>query len=211
MNCTQCGLAASPASPYCLQCGAPVPQPAAPIPAPHVPAAYYPYHAPAPAAYIPQPAIPHANFGLRFVALLIDEFFAFGAAGLAGGLVVGAGVIFALLGLATKTEGGAAGGIVSGLASYFIAVPIAFLAYLLYFVKLESGPQQATIGKLILGIKLVDAQTGQRISGGQSLGRFFVKHLFSGWFFSIGFLMALFTDKKQALHDLAAGTLVVRK
>jgi uncharacterized RDD family membrane protein YckC len=120
-------------------------------------------------------------------------------------------MLFALLGIATKTEGGAAGGILSGLAFYFIAIPVAFFAYLLYFVKLESGPQQATIGKLILGIKLVDAKTGQRISFGQSLGRFLVKHLFSGWFFCIGFLMALFTEQKQSLHDLAAGTFVVRK
>lgn len=207
MNCLQCGLAAHPATPYCLQCGAPVPQPVAPAPQP--PASYYPYQASAP--YIPPPAIPHANFGLRFFALLIDEFFAFGAAGLAGGLILGVGMLFAFLGLATQTEGGAAGGLLSGLAAYFIAVPVAFLAYLLYFVILESGPQQATVGKLILGIKLVHAQTGQRISFGQSLGRFLVKHLFSGWFFCIGFLMALFTDKKQALHDLAAGTVVIRK
>jgi uncharacterized RDD family membrane protein YckC len=52
---------------------------------------------------------------------------------------------------------------------------------------------------------------GEQISIGQSLGRLVMKNLFSSLFLGIGFLMALFTARKQALHDLAAGTLVVQR
>jgi uncharacterized RDD family membrane protein YckC len=80
----------------------------------------------------------------------------------------------------------------------------------LYFAGLESSARQATIGKSVMSLRVTDLE-GQRLSFGHATGRFFAK-LVSGLIpFLIGYLMAAFTEKKQALHDLIAGTLVLRK
>ena len=51
---------------------------------------------------------------------------------------------------------------------------------------------------------------GRRISFARATGRHFAKNI-SLLMFGIGFLMAGFTDKKQAFHDILAGCLVIRK
>lgn len=79
----------------------------------------------------------------------------------------------------------------------------------LYYALLESSSMQGTIGKKILGIKVTN-MLGQRISFGQASGRYFAK-IISGLILAIGYIMAGFTEKKQALHDIIAGTLVVKK
>ncbi|MEY3050797.1 MAG: hypothetical protein RLY31_582 [Bacteroidota bacterium] len=78
-----------------------------------------------------------------------------------------------------------------------------------YFILFESSEKQATFGKQIVGIVVTDEQ-GERISIGQATGRYFGK-LVSGLILGIGFIMAGFTDKKQALHDIMAKTLVIRR
>jgi uncharacterized RDD family membrane protein YckC len=79
----------------------------------------------------------------------------------------------------------------------------------LYFAYQESSPAQATIGKRALGIKVTDLE-GNRISFGRATGRYFAKYLSAITLF-IGFLLAAFTARKQALHDMIAGTLVVNR
>jgi uncharacterized RDD family membrane protein YckC len=79
----------------------------------------------------------------------------------------------------------------------------------LYFSLLESSSWQATLGKKALGLEVTDL-AGRRISFGRATGRFFAKYI-SAIILMIGFLMAAFTEKKQALHDILAGTLVIRK
>jgi len=78
-----------------------------------------------------------------------------------------------------------------------------------YFVLLESSRWQATIGKRILRIKVGDFE-GKKISIGKAALRLFGKWL-SGQILLIGYLMAFFTEKKQALHDFLAGTFVFEK
>ena len=51
---------------------------------------------------------------------------------------------------------------------------------------------------------------GHRISFGRASGRYFAK-IVSTVILLIGFLMAGWTSRKQALHDLIAGTLVVHR
>ncbi len=75
-----------------------------------------------------------------------------------------------------------------------------------YFVFLESSRWQATVGKRILKIKVGDYD-GNRISIGKALLRLFGKWL-SGQILLIGYLMAFFTEKNQALHDFLAKTFV---
>jgi uncharacterized RDD family membrane protein YckC len=79
----------------------------------------------------------------------------------------------------------------------------------IYFAASESSAWRATIGKKVLGLEVVDL-AGQRTSFARASGRFFAKIL-SSMTFLIGFLMAGFTEHKQALHDLVAGCLVIRK
>jgi uncharacterized RDD family membrane protein YckC len=78
---------------------------------------------------------------------------------------------------------------------------------MLYYTLQESSSAQATLGKRAMGIKVTDLQ-GARISFGHALGRWFAAAL-SYLTLYIGFLMAAFTGRKQALHDLVASTLVV--
>jgi uncharacterized RDD family membrane protein YckC len=78
----------------------------------------------------------------------------------------------------------------------------------LYSALQESGPNQATLGKKALGLK-VTSLTGDRISFGQATGRFFGKYV-SAIILFIGYLMMIWDDRKQTLHDKMAGTLVVK-
>jgi uncharacterized RDD family membrane protein YckC len=88
------------------------------------------------------------------------------------------------------------------------AYTISTLISWLYYSLMESSARQATVGKMALGIMVTDTD-GHRITFGRATGRYFAKIL-SGLILGIGFLMAAFTQKKQALHDILASTLVVK-
>lgn len=77
----------------------------------------------------------------------------------------------------------------------------------LYFAIMESSSRQATLGKSLMGI-YVTGLDGQRISFLRATGRHFAK-IISAIILLIGFIMAAFTERKQALHDMIASTLVV--
>lgn len=84
-----------------------------------------------------------------------------------------------------------------------------FLVGWLYWALMESGRAQATFGKQALGIVVTDAD-GQRIGFWRATGRYFGKIL-SGLLLCIGFAMAGWTQRRQALHDMMASTLVVNR
>jgi uncharacterized RDD family membrane protein YckC len=94
------------------------------------------------------------------------------------------------------------------LVSFLITFAFSTLVNWIYEAALESSSYQATLGKMALGLKVTDLE-GRRISFARATGRHFAKIL-SGLMFFIGFIMAGFTQRKQALHDMIAGTLVVR-
>lgn len=76
-----------------------------------------------------------------------------------------------------------------------------------YFALMESSPSQATLGKRAMGIMATDGK-GQRLSLGQATGRYFAGAI--SWItLYIGYAMAGWTSRKQALHDLIADTCVV--
>jgi uncharacterized RDD family membrane protein YckC len=177
--------------------------PAANVPKSQAEAAYPPY-APQPDLYgsayryAPHPA----NFGARTIALLLDGVIL----GVIGAIVIVVLAGFALLaGYLTGREEGAA---LFGIGAYWLALPAAALVALVYYIKSETGVHQATLGKRILGIRVVTMQ-GRTISAGQCIGRLLCKSILSGLLLGIGCWMALFTDKRQCLHDLLDGTLVV--
>jgi uncharacterized RDD family membrane protein YckC len=78
----------------------------------------------------------------------------------------------------------------------------------LYYALMESSAKQATLGKMALGIVVTDLD-GRRIGFGKATARYFAKIL-SVLTIGIGFLMVAFTERKQGLHDILAGTLVVQ-
>ncbi|MGA8570980.1 MAG: RDD family protein [Desulfobaccales bacterium] len=146
----------------------------------------------------------YAGFWLRLVALVIDSIF---IAIVILGAVTVARVI---LGVAVHVRLGAGG---HGFQAFERGRGLIFLIIMvvpwLYWALMESSSHQATLGKMALGLKVTDLE-GEPISFGRATGRYFGK-IVSELILYIGFMMAGWTAKKQALHDIMAGTLVVRK
>ena len=99
-----------------------------------------------------------------------------------------------------------------------ILIPVAIAAHLIpivggiifvffYYPVFESSRLQATIGKNLMGIEVV-SPAGGRISFRAGCARLLMK-LLSMAFFCLGHALALFTERKQSLHDLVADTVVV--
>jgi uncharacterized RDD family membrane protein YckC/Tfp pilus assembly major pilin PilA len=82
----------------------------------------------------------------------------------------------------------------------------ALIGYFLYCALLESSAWQATLGKRALGLRVTNAR-GERIGFARAAARFVAKVL-SVLTLCLGYLMVLVTPRRQALHDLIAGTLV---
>jgi uncharacterized RDD family membrane protein YckC len=78
----------------------------------------------------------------------------------------------------------------------------------LYAAFAESSPRRATLGKRLMGLEVVTA-TGQRLSFGQATVRHFMKFL-SLFFAGVGFMMAGWTKRRQALHDIPCDCIVIR-
>jgi uncharacterized RDD family membrane protein YckC len=78
-----------------------------------------------------------------------------------------------------------------------------------YFAGMHSSKLQATLGKMAFGIKVTDLE-GKRIGVPLAIGRYFATWL-SAIVLGIGFVIAGFTKKRQALHDIVCKTLVVDK
>jgi uncharacterized RDD family membrane protein YckC len=86
---------------------------------------------------------------------------------------------------------------------------VTMLAAWFYFALLESSPWRATLGKKAVGLCVSDIE-GHRLTLGRALGRNLAKCL-STLSLGIGYMMCGFTKKKQALHDMVANCLVLRR
>ena len=194
MFCPQCGSPNDDAHAFCKQCGASLRHGETSAPAP-------PVTTPPTAAPGAGQATRYANFGQRLLAVILDT------------IVVGilAGVIGTMLGLVIGVGGAMTGGHVGAGAD--IAGLLGLLAGIavdwLYEALLVSSSHQATLGKMALGIVVTDMQ-GRRISFLRATGRHFGR-LLSLMLLLIGYLIQPFTPKRQALHDMLAGCLVLRK
>jgi uncharacterized RDD family membrane protein YckC len=93
---------------------------------------------------------------------------------------------------------------------FFIGMLAFIVVRWLYFAGMESSARQATFGKSLLSLRVTNLE-GQRLSFGHATGRFGGKIVSDFIPFLIGYIMAAFTEKKQALHDMIAGTLVLKK
>ena len=127
----------------------------------------------------------YGGFWIRFLAYVVDALILF-----AGCVVVGVAAAFA------------------GDAFELLATLVFLFGPIVYFVAMQASARQATCGKALLGLKVAD-NGGNRISFLRSLGRELAK-LISAFPLMVGFLLAAFTKRKQALHDMVASTVVVR-
>ena len=181
MFCPTCGQEALEQTNFCQSCG-------------------HPLHPEAQDRLIS--TAPYAGFWRRFAALIIDEMFI-------SVVVVGAGAVLgAILGVNSGLRLSIFGGKQLG-AVFGLKFTGSILIHWLYWAGLESSGYQATLGKMALGLIVTDLK-GEPIAFGRATGRYFGKFI-SALLLGIGFLMAGWTEKKQALHDIMAGTLVVKK
>ena len=196
--CNKCGAQNAAGAQFCSRCGTAAGPAAGAIPGTIPSSAGTPYAAPAYQAAVPGAAVGYGGFWLRVVAFIVDWVILrivvapiglmFGGLGFAGGLMTGVPHLgMGLLG----------GGV--------IVILMVFGSWL-YEAFMESSSYQATVGKMILGMKVTDLN-GNRISFERATGRHFAKWL-SGFALCFGFIMVGLTERKQGLHDLLAGTLV---
>jgi uncharacterized RDD family membrane protein YckC len=144
----------------------------------------------------------YAGFWLRFVAVVIDFVI----------LSVAMGVPFAIIfgGMFSASRGINPPDVMAGAAGTVVLFElVGVVVQWFYFALMESSAWQATLGKKALGLEVVDLE-GRRVSFGRATGRYFAK-IISGMILGIGYFMAGFTEKKQALHDMIAGSLVIKK
>ena len=80
---------------------------------------------------------------------------------------------------------------------------------IIYYALMESSKYQATLGKIVIGIKVVN-NNGQRLDFSKTLLRNLSKIL-SAFILGIGYIMIIFDDRKQGLHDKIADTFVVKQ
>ena len=132
----------------------------------------------------------YGGFWIRFLALGVDT------------------TILLLIAMVLGVAGGFAAGALGEIAGLVVGL-LMFLVWFLYFPVMHASERQATYGKQLLGMKVTD-YAGNRISFLRAFGRFLATWV-SNAVLMLGYLMAAFTKKKQALHDLLASTLVVRE
>ena len=147
--------------------------------------------------------VEYAGFGIRLLAWLIDFlvllFLSFIIA-----LISGFFIAFLLIYVSIVS---ADSSIVTSLSN-FISGFIGFSVNLLYFTLFWSSKFQGTPGKILLGLKIVDAN-GNKISYSTALIRY-ISTIISSLLLGIGYLLIIFDGKKQALHDKFASTYVIK-
>ena len=149
--------------------------------------------------YIAGGRVVYAGFWKRAAALFIDSF----VVGIVAGMI---GAIFAVMMIAVIGAGGDEG---MAVLLQVINQIIALVLGATYFGWMHSSSMQASVGKLAVGIK-VTRSDGTRITFMRGFGRYF-GYILSSLTLGIGLIMAAFTDRKRALHDMISDTLVVDK
>ena len=206
MFCSKCGAVLTADGAFCVSCGSPVVRGAVAAAGVPVPANV------GVAGFSTTRSVRYAGFWLRFVAHLIDGLIlGVGVFALVIPLLFLTGLVAALERLPEQLDGQPNPAAIAAILSLvFTFVAVGILLQWLYYAYFESGEKQATWGKQALGLYVTDC-AANRVSFGRASGRFFAKIISALIPLWIGYIMAGFTEKKQALHDMIAGCLVLRR
>jgi uncharacterized RDD family membrane protein YckC len=185
LHCTKCGAPLAEGQRVCASCGEPVRPDPGSLEVPARPATA---------------AVLYAGFWRRFVAYMIDS--------IVLSPVIAIVILRPLIARGTVTPDDPVAFLEGSTQQIMAAKLLITMVSWVYFAALESSVWQATLGKKILGLYVTDLN-GRRISFARASGRYFAK-IISGMILLLGFVMAGFTAKKQALHDFLAGCLVLR-
>jgi uncharacterized RDD family membrane protein YckC len=153
---------------------------------------------------------PFAGFWLRFVAFLIDWLVLIVGYGVVAAIVIGVIGLGAIRSAFDNVDDSSNFFPVSIFFGILLAIVVLIAGTWLYYAWMESSTHQGTLGKMSLGLIVTDLQ-GRRVSFGRATGRFFAKIISGKFTFYVGYIMAGLTEKKQALHDMIASCLVLRK
>jgi uncharacterized RDD family membrane protein YckC len=221
--CSKCGGNLADGATFCSQCGAQIGLTPALVPA----GAPTPLATPAPAgaiaggaggygvvqqpSYVLVPRVMYAGFWLRVLAYCIDAIILgiFSVPILIGGaMALGIGGMIANM---PRNQDPFENGMPPAMMLFImLCVGVGLFGTWLYFALLESSEWQGTAGKRVLGLIVTD-MNGQRITFLRATGRHFAKFVTSLIPLCIGYIMAGFTEKRQALHDMIASCLVLRR
>lgn len=149
-------------------------------------------------------SVVYAGFWIRFLAAIIDGIIL----GIIGGTIqaVFGGLVGVTFVAAPPQDPTTSAGLFAGLMGTAVILSIA--VQIAYYVGL-TGAYGATVGKMVLGLKVVDTN-GQKIGFGKAALREIVGKWISGLVFGLGYLWVAFDEKKQGWHDKIAGTYVVK-
>jgi len=201
LYCNKCGAPNTAGNQFCSRCGASMGPAVAPTAVP-APAGAYATATPYP---VTTAGVRYAGFWIRFLAFIIDAI-------IVSAVLFPVKAMFGLGGLALN--GFDWHDLHNGMTLPFLFIGTGVFALIkvvanwIYEALMESSSYQATLGKMVFGMKVTDLY-GNRISFGRATGRHFAK-IISGITLCIGFIMIGFTERKQGLHDMIAGTLVRR-
>jgi len=203
--CSKCGAAIGQGAAFCQVCGSPVGRT---VLAGATVGMVSPHSGVGAIAYVINPI--YAGFWLRFAAYLIDKVILGVATSL---LLVPLFVLGGGLSLWSRIPRDRIDDFSQWIPLLTLILTLAAISMIvqwLYFAYFESGEQQGTWGKQIMSVYVTDLQ-GNRVSFGTATGRYFAKIVTGLIPFALGFIMAGFTERKQALHDMIASTLVLRR
>lgn len=197
MYCSKCGAQMADDAVFCSACGQAFSTGAAPARL---------LHAQAVAA---APRVDYGGFWLRFLAYLIDAMVI-----MLGIFVVAIPLVFLtglgpLLSQIRPEEDFNDAGFWLIMALIFLLATVSLAVTWLYHALMESSEWQATVGKKVLDLVVTDL-AGRRVSFWRATGRHFAK-IVSNMIYPFGHIMAGFTEQKQALHDMIAGCLILRR
>jgi len=138
-----------------------------------------------------------AGFWIRLVAYILDAFIL----GIPLALII---TIFSVAAVKFVPAESISGTFFVALLGNLLAMGISFFYMIFFWVKFGATP-----GKMILKLQVLDASTMSYMSYGKAIIRL-LGYMLSSIFF-IGFILIAFSEKKKGLHDMIAGTVVVKK
>ena len=141
----------------------------------------------------------YAGFWRRFAAIIIDILV----------LVIPQIVFSRLVGVAFISRAGYTDPAQIHIGFTIMSSIMGILITWIYYAAFESSRHQATLGKMALGLRVTDCY-GRPISYGRASARYFGK-LLSSLILGLGYLMAAFTERKQALHDIMRVALLSKR